>query len=188
MTPPRTHAHSRHLDSVCIYITCLDDWQLLPARVQLIRTKPCYASDSCDRLGKLLKLTGFVRSKLWLSLGMHEKSHWQCAVPVWLITRQVMAICRLIWNVSAPEHNGYLRPVCVFSRDLSNMSSEEKAVHFSVSMRHAAAAAACVSIMWLLMNLSSESYAITQWAWQCAPDSFVKLLVIVQRLYPNVQQ
>lgn len=65
------------------------------------------------------------------------------------------------------KHNHYLRSAFVLPWDFLKMSKEEKAVNFSSVTAAAAPAALCFSIMQLLMNLSSESYAIAQWAWQC---------------------
>lgn len=85
---------------------------------------------------------------------------------------------------AGPKHGGYLHAAFVSSQDFPEMSSAQKVVHFSVT----AVFRFAVSIIWLLMNLSSRSYAIAQQAWQCAPDSFVKIFLIVQRLYYNVQE
>lgn len=124
----------------------------------------CNASDSFDRLGKLLKLAGFVRAKLWLSFGMDEKSKWQCTVPVWLITR--LPICPQIWNVPAWS------TVVIYTPYLSCLETF-RGKWTARSFRCHCSASLCFSIMWLLMNLSGESYAITQQAWQCAPDSYI---------------
>lgn len=110
---------------------------------------------------------------------MDEKSKWQCTVPVWLITR--LTICPQIWNVPAWS------TMVIYTPYLSCLETL-RGKWTARSLRCHCSASLCFSIMWLLMNLSGESYAITQQAWQCAPDSFVKIPLIVQRLYYNVQE
>lgn len=132
----------------------------------------------------------------WLGLsGQSYVCHLECmkrasdsALYLWLITQAVMAICRLIWNVSAWSTTVIYVEYLSRLRVLKAVKREKSRKFLCEYSRCNAAAALCFSITWLLMNLSSESYAIAQWAWQRAPDSFVILLLIVQRLDCNMQQ
>lgn len=73
-------------------------WMTAPATAGVItQDKAAVSPDSCIRSGKSIRPTGFVKSKLLLSL----RERVTCAT--WLMTLQVMAICCLIWNALAPS-------------------------------------------------------------------------------------
>lgn len=155
MTRTLIHAHSQPLDRECIYH--LFGRLTAPTSKAVINLNKEVLCLCRDGLGRLLKLTGFVRSKLWLSLGMHERSH---------VTVNCM--------IDNRAGNGYLscdgmcRPeaqwlfthgICLVSSHARDVKSGEK--------------------LWMYLSVDRNA---------AAPDSFVKLTLIVQGLYGKVER
>lgn len=129
--------------------------------------------------------------QLWW-IGEVAQADWVCQVKVMTVIwkgckEPLMVHCTyVIDNVAG---NGYLLSYmeCVGTMYIYTQSrhrTEKTNQYIFLSLlSNANAPLACP-----IMNHRSMCYAVTQWAWLCAQEPFVKLLLIVQRLYYNVQK